>query len=146
MFILHLQDQEYWSRYLGFIEPHLLNKRTKDGEGSTGGALFYTDQSLRLKLYLWCLISEKNKTWLFGDGPSDSGATRESPWTDHQSITGLTHTETIITTFTPTGNLQSPINPTSCVLDGGRKVLHPEETPTSTERTNSTQAPQQLGY
>lgn len=40
------------------ILPHWLNKRT------TGGVLFYMDQSLPSKLYLWCLIIKKNKTWL----------------------------------------------------------------------------------
>ena len=54
-----------------------------------------------------------------------------TPWTGRQSIAGPTST----LTFTPTGNLESPINLMSMSLDGGRKPEYPERTHADTGRT-----------
>ena len=61
---------------------------------------------------------------------------RGTPWTGRQSITGPHADKQPLTpTFTPTGNLEPPINLTCMFLDCGRKPEYPEETHASTGRT-----------
>lgn len=58
------------------------------------------------------------------------GERQGTPWTGCYS-----NTETFTLSFTPTANLESPINPTPCMsLDGGRRPEYPEE---YLERTNA---------
>ena len=54
------------------------------------------------------------------------GERRGTPWSGHQSITGLTHRHS--QPFTPTGNLESLINLTCMFLVCGKKLEHPDET------------------
>ena len=71
------------------------------------------------------------------------GARQGTPWTSHQFITGLTCRDeqpfTLTFTFTPMGNLESPINlpPVYMFLDCGRKWRKPMRT--RGEHANSTQ-------
>ncbi len=63
------------------------------------------------------------------------GERRGTPWTGRQSVTGLTYRDGQPLTFTPTGNLESPINLICMSLDCGRKPEHPEKTHAGTRRT-----------
>lgn len=72
------------------------------------------------------------------------GERRGAPWTDRQSITGLTHggKQPFTLTFTPMGNFESPINLTCMSLVCGRKLEHTEKAHTGMGRTSkSTQKP-----
>ncbi|XP_060775549.1 sodium- and chloride-dependent GABA transporter 2-like isoform X5 [Neoarius graeffei] len=48
-----------------------------------------------------------------------TGERRGTPWTSRQVITGLTHRQPFTLTFTPTVNLESPVNLTCMSLDCG---------------------------
>lgn len=55
------------------------------------------------------------------------------PWTGYQSVTELIHGDRQL--FTPTVNLQSPVNLTNVSLDCGRKLEQSKESQASTEAT-----------
>ena len=59
--------------------------------------------------------------------PADIWRRQGTPWTGHQTITGLTHRDrqSFTLTFTPTGNLESTVNLTCMSLDCGRKPENP---------------------
>ncbi len=65
-----------------------------------------------------------------GANPSRHWVRVGSPWTSRQTITGLTYRDkqSFMLTFTPTSNLESPINLNYMSLDCGRK-REPTKTP-----------------
>lgn len=58
------------------------------------------------------------------------GERRRTPWTGHQSVTGLTQTDTqpFMHTNTATGNLELPVDLVSMILDCGREPTHAHST------------------
>ncbi len=69
--------------------------------------------------------------------PAALGREAGSPWIGCQFITGLTHKDNqpFTHTFTPTGNLESPINLTCMSLDCGRKLERQERAQADMGRT-----------
>ncbi|XP_060781597.1 prolyl endopeptidase-like isoform X2 [Neoarius graeffei] len=71
-----------------------------------------------------------------------TGERRGTPWTSHRVITGLTHRhrQPFTLTFTPTVNLESPVNLTCMSLDcGGNRSTRRKPTRTRGEHANSAQ-------
>ena len=64
--------------------------------------------------------------WSFSQ--RSSGERQGTPWTGRQSITGP-HRDTQPCTLTPKDNLETPINLSCMLLDGGRKPEYPGRTP-----------------
>ncbi len=77
------------------------------------------------------------------------GEQRGTPWTGRQSVTGPTYRDRqpLTLTFTPTGNLESPVNLTCMSLGCGRKPEYPEKTHAGTRRSCKlhTESPQSAG-
>ncbi|XP_078019577.1 dynein axonemal assembly factor 3 isoform X1 [Epinephelus lanceolatus] len=92
-------------------------------------SLLKTQNGQHIKVDIW----GGGGCWSLSQLTLDEG--RGTPWTGHQTITGLRDRQPFTLTFTPTGNLESPINLTCVFLDSGRKPEYPQKTHTDTRRT-----------